>query len=283
VTFLALLKSHCLAHVRIILGIKVVKSSEANNHVVRNLQSAFNLIGKTSRTKDFNVARCVLSESIVDKSTRQRRLLSHTCKIFKVDRKTLQKYSAIREKLETPGQKDCWAFVGRLPRSDMKLIDAVKELVQKFWHDNTRPSSNQRDVLKLRKGVRGGEPHVKHFLDTTQTELYERFKNEHTQLNLGQRSFEKCKPWYVRICIDRNTCCCRYHVEFEYYYDTYRHIFCGLHTNIVQDFPLLQPSNASREFIHSIMCPRPEGQKYYKRSCLYGTCLRCSGFALLRC
>ena len=163
----------------------------------------------------------------------------------------------------------------------MKLIDVVKELVQKFWHDNTRPSSNQRDVLKLRKGVRGGEPHVKHFLDTTQTELYERFKNEHTQLNLGQRSFEKCKPWYVRICIDRNTCCCRYHVEFEYYYDTYRHIFCGLHTNIVQDFPLLQPSNASREFIHSIMCPRPEGQKYYKRSCLYGTCSKWSGFELL--
>jgi len=32
------------------------------------------------------------------------------------------------------------------------------------------------------------------------------------------------------------------------------------------------------------MCERPEGQKYYEKSCLYGTCSRCSGFALLsRC
>ena len=87
----------------------------------------------------------------------------------------------------------------------MNLINAVKELVQIFCHDHTRPSSNQRDVLKLRKGSTEREPHVKHFLDTTQTKLYERLKNEHTQLNLGQSSFEKCKPWYVCICIDRNT------------------------------------------------------------------------------
>ena len=166
---LALLKSHCLAVVRKILGIKVVSCSEASNHVVRNLQSAFNLIGKTSRTKDRNAARRVLSESIVNKSTRQRRLLTHTSHIFKITTKTLRKYSSIREQLDTVGEKDCWAFVGRLPCIDMKLIDAVKELVQTFWKENTRPSSNQRDVLKFRKGSNEREPHVKHFLDMTQT------------------------------------------------------------------------------------------------------------------
>ena len=36
-----------------------------------------------------------------------------------------------------------WAFYGRLPHSDMKLIGAVKGLVQGFWHENTRPYSNQ--------------------------------------------------------------------------------------------------------------------------------------------
>ena len=49
----------------------------------------------------------------------------------------------------------------------MKLIDVVKDLVQNLWHDHTRPSSNQRDVLKLRKGSTEREPHVKQFLDTT--------------------------------------------------------------------------------------------------------------------
>ena len=87
-----------------------------------------------------------------------------------------------------------WAFTGRLPHSDMKLIEAVKELVQEYWHDNSRPSSNQKDVVKLRKGSRDREPHIKHFIDMTQIELYERFKRAHTELNLGQIYFEKCKP-----------------------------------------------------------------------------------------
>ena len=136
----------------------------------------------------------------------------------------------------------------------MKLIDAIKDLVQKFWHDHTGPSSYQIYVLKLRKGSTECEPHVKHFLDTTQTKIYERFKNEHTHLNLGQRSFEKCKPWYVRICIDQNRFCCRYHVEYEYFYDTYKHIFCDLHTNLVNGCKgSVIPPNASRYFIVRIM------------------------------
>ena len=53
-----------------------------------------------------------------------------------------------------------------------KLIDAVKGLVQELWRENNRPSSNQKDVLKLRMGSRDRETHIKHFLDMTQTELY---------------------------------------------------------------------------------------------------------------
>ena len=62
-----------------------------------------------------------------------------------------------------------WAFTGTLPRSDMKLIEAIKGLVQEYWYDNSSPSSNQKDVVKLRKGSRDHEPHIKHFLDMTQT------------------------------------------------------------------------------------------------------------------
>ena len=52
----------------------------------------------------------------------------------------------MRENMQTPGGKDCQAFVDRFPSQDMKLINGVKDLVQKFWHDHTKPSSNQRDV-----------------------------------------------------------------------------------------------------------------------------------------
>ena len=125
--------------------------------------------------------------------------------------KTLKKYSVRRDNLDVEGQTETlWAFSGRLSRKDMKLVEAMKGLVPTFWHDNNRPSSNTKDVLKLCKGSKNNEPHVKHYLDMTQTQLFEMFKFSHVELRLGQRSFEKCKPWYVRINTIRNTCCCRY-------------------------------------------------------------------------
>ena len=120
--------------------------------------------------------------------------------------------------------ENLWAFSGKLPCKDMKLVDEMKGLVQAFWYDNTRPSSNTRDVLKHYKVSRNHEPHIKHYLDMTQTKLYDMFKVTHPKLSLGQRSFQKCKPCYVRINTICNTCYCRYHVEFEYYYNTFLYI-----------------------------------------------------------
>ena len=45
-----------------------------------------------------------------------------------------------------------WAFSGRFPCKDTKLVEAVKGLVHTFWNDNTRPSSNTKDVLKYCRG-----------------------------------------------------------------------------------------------------------------------------------
>ena len=76
----------------------------------------------------------------------------------------------------------------------MKLVEVVKGLVQMFWHDNTRTSSNMMDVLKHCRGSRNNEPHVKHYLDMTQTQLFKVFKFYHIELRIGKISFEKCKP-----------------------------------------------------------------------------------------
>lgn len=79
------------------------------------------------------------------------------------------------------------------------------------------------DVLKHLGGSRVHEPHIKHYLDMTQTQIYEMFKDSHPELSLGERYFETCKPWYVRINTIYNTCCCRYHIVFDYYYNTFLH------------------------------------------------------------
>ena len=91
----------------------------------------------------------ILAESIVCRSTRQRRLLKCTSQIVPLNPKTLKKYSVRRDSLDVEGQMETlWAFSGRLPRKDMKIVEAVNGLVKTFWHDNTRPSSNTKDVLK---------------------------------------------------------------------------------------------------------------------------------------
>ena len=75
-------------------------------------------------------------------------------------------------------------FVVGFPEKTMKLVEAVKGLVHTFWHDNTRPSSNTKDVLKHCSGSRNNEPHVKHYLDMTQTQLFEMFKVANVELRL---------------------------------------------------------------------------------------------------
>jgi DNA polymerase II large subunit len=41
-------------------------------------------------------------------------------------------------------------------------------------------------------------------------------------------------------------------------------------------------SSSSRDFIHNILCTRPEGFTFYQKTCLDGTCPRCGGMTLLR-
>ena len=65
------------------------------------------------------------------------------------------------------------------------------------------------------------------------------------------------------------------------YYETFLYIRRVLHTNHVQDCSLTIPPTSSREFIHSIMCNRPEGKTYYVKSCLGGTCSNCAAMTLL--
>ena len=52
------------------LRIKMINSSEPSSHVVKILVDAFSTIGNKSRSKDRNAARHVLSQSIVNKSTK---------------------------------------------------------------------------------------------------------------------------------------------------------------------------------------------------------------------
>ena len=126
-----------------------MKNIKSSNHIVKYLVVAFTSIGKKTHSQDYNVARRVLVESIVSRSIRQHRLLKCASQFVPLNLNTLKKYSVRRDIVEVEGQMETlWAFRGRFPCKYMKLVEAVKGLAHTFWHDNTRPSSNTKDVLK---------------------------------------------------------------------------------------------------------------------------------------
>ena len=73
--FLASLKYRNMETIRRNLDITKMKNIESSNHIDKYLVAAFTSIGKKTRSQDCNVARHVLDESIVCRSTRQCHLL----------------------------------------------------------------------------------------------------------------------------------------------------------------------------------------------------------------
>ena len=82
----------------------------------------------------------------------------------------------------------------------------------------------------------------------TQIQLYNKFKDEHIEVNLSINTFVKQKPWYVRPITIHDTCCFRYRVEFELYYDTL--------LRFGKTFWQNSPPSTICAFISEILCER---------------------------
>jgi hypothetical protein len=159
--------------------------------------------------------------AIISKKTSNKRLGTATSKTLNISRTTLTRRISIREQLETINPNLNLAIVCWGPRND-KVSNEWRNMIVEFWNENSIVSSNRRDVLtqRLSRGVR--EEHQKHLLDNSQTDLFHKFQDAHHDIVIGKQNFEAIKPWYIhpnKVC---ETCCCRYHVEFNYYYELFR-------------------------------------------------------------
>ena len=109
----------------------------------------------------------------------------------------------------------------------------------------------------------------------TLIQFFNKFKDEHSELNLSINTFVQQKPLYVRPITIHDTCCCRYYVEFELYYDTF--LWFGK-----TSWPNSPPSTI-RAFIHEILCERDSHEILYKKICVDGKkCDHCGNIALFR-
>ena len=83
----------------------------------------------------------------------------------------MREYVKRRLILDDSTMEGNWEIMCRAPHSD-RIEELLKNLVISFWIDNTRLSSNNRDVIRHRIASGQYEHHTKHWLDTTQHELY---------------------------------------------------------------------------------------------------------------
>ena len=76
-------------------------------------------------------------------------------------------------------------------------------------------------------------------------------------------TFVQQKLWYVRRITIRDTCCCRYHVQFQLYYDMFPEFGKMFWTNS-------PPPSIVREFISQTVCERNHNDVFYNKKCVNG-------------
>ena len=113
-------------------------------------------------------------------------------------------------------RESAWMYTHRKTRSDA-ISEENRRLAFEFWASpgNSRPTGNKNDVKRKRLGPKDYIEHEKQILEKTQSEIFHDFKRKYPEIVMKQRAFENCKPFFVVPARpqDRNSCCCRQHVE----------------------------------------------------------------------
>ena len=80
-------------------------------------------------------------------------------------------------------------FVGNHTKIDLEKM--LKKIIYDYWKKISCVSPNLRDVVRRRIARNQYEEHEKHFLDTTQIDLFKNFKEENCEIHVSTSAFVK--------------------------------------------------------------------------------------------
>jgi hypothetical protein len=173
--------------------------------------------------------------------------------------KTLYKHRKFRLQIYANDELACWTMISRQPYKD-RLAKNIKELACNCWLIEYRVSPHTRDVLRGRIARKKYEEHPKHIFPMTQIKLFNKFKEEHKEVKISINTFVQQKPGFVRPITAHDICCCRYHVDFELYYDTF--------LNFGKNLWPSSPPSIFCAFISEILCEREVDELFYQKKVL---------------
>ncbi|CAG2227095.1 unnamed protein product [Mytilus edulis] len=178
----------------------------------------------------------------------------------------------------TPKSDEGIPFSNRMDkaRSDA-LTERTKRIVHDFWLQSnvSRPTNNKNDIKRVRISPNVYSSHSCYILEKTQTEVFLQFKNEYPDEKIGQRAFEKCKPYFVRTAQfkDKVTCCCRQHVEMRSLFKSCMQFRKRLLSREGSSEVKLYESLS--ELVDDTLCTRSTNTHQHKISCLDRLCSEC--------
>ncbi|KAL3688140.1 hypothetical protein R1sor_014449 [Riccia sorocarpa] len=102
-------------------------------------------------------------------------------------------------------------------REKMRREREASRKQRKYWETRSWPD----DSTKVQKSAvverDKGDWHIRRIM--SEAEIYLAFKAQldemQSPIQIGFRSFQKLKPFYIRTMQDRNVCCCKQHVEMD--------------------------------------------------------------------
>lgn len=231
---------------------------------------------KRKRSDDARTATHTTIAFVTGERVAKGRLRTKVAEKLKINRRRVsQAFQHRRKTLRS--EKVCWLLNKRKVRSDA-VPEEHKRKAFDFWASPaiSRPTGNKKDVLRKRIARKTYVSHPKQVLEKTQTEAYIQFKHDYPDIKMGQRTFEKCKPFYVIAPRrqDRNTCCCRAHVEIRMVFASCmnfrRQTLSTADNDRREQFPVFEHLS---EMVEKTLCPTEND--LHKMDCINRSCDVC--------
>ncbi|CAG2239434.1 unnamed protein product [Mytilus edulis] len=199
-----------------------IKESKLNASVVEDIKT-FLSNEKLKRNDQSRASVEVLAASVSGPAVGNCRAKVDLAKKLGVPVRRITRGFRVRSRVLT-SDKSSYEYVKRKTRSD-KLSEEVRKMIYDFWcsPENSRQTGNKIDVKRVRIGIKTYCSHAVQILEKTQSEVFLSFQQTRPEIKISQRTFEKCKPYFIRAARpkDRTTCCCRYHLENKYLFQSF--------------------------------------------------------------
>jgi len=258
-----------------------IKESKMNESVVKDIKSVISG-EKLKRNDKSREIVDIITASVSGPTVEKCRAKVALAKKLGLPIRRISKGSRIRTRV-LHSEQTSYQYIKRKTRSD-KLSEENRKLIYDFWcsPDNSRLTGNKNDVKRVRVGPKTYCSHAVQILEKTQSEVFLGFQQTYPEIKVSQRTFDKCKPYFVRAARlkDRTTCCCRYHLESKYIFNA----FMSHRNQLVKNGAINERNFKSYETLAELcvetMCPIEVGEIHLK-DCLERNCSKC-GVNLLK-